>query len=517
MLFSKNFRVLSIFALIAAAPHAVLAATPAGDSTITSKRYVDNKIPADSTAHLLVTPQASGGNATKRAITTAGTGITGLETSSSSGATNIPTAYAVKEAITTATNAAVPTKLSQLTDDIDAANVLNSVKMDGTALTVTDKAVNIPTMGAASSSAAGSVGLVPAPGAGAQAKVLSGAKTWVVNSTTAVTNSDGSTVATSTSANDGSIKVTKDGTTTYPVVRGWSTKENTSNKLAQGSATTSVIADNATNDTKFPTVKAVADYVTGQGYITNAAIPTALSAFTDDIDAANTINTVKANGTALTVTDKAVNIPNMTGATASAAGKDGLVPAPSAGAQTKYLRGDGTWAGEFTGATSSAAGTAGLVKKPAAGDQAKYLRGDGTWAGEFTGATSSANGTAGLVKQPLKANRTQFLKGDGTWATPDNSVTTVKNSDGTDGASTAADGSVQVTKDGTTTYPVVQGWASKQTKPSSVSNGKVLAYTGTDANANVTATYIQVPVATGDPNNGGTLNSTTPLASIWVE
>ena len=34
---------------------------------------------------------------------------------------------------------------------------------------------------------------------------------------------------------------------------------------------------------------------------------------------------------------------NMKGATASAAGKAGLVPAPAAGAQAKYLRGDGTW------------------------------------------------------------------------------------------------------------------------------------------------------------------------------
>lgn len=33
----------------------------------------------------------------------------------------------------------------------------------------------------------------------------------------------------------------------------------------------------------------------------------------------------------------------MTAATASAAGKAGLVPAPTAGAQVKYLRGDGTW------------------------------------------------------------------------------------------------------------------------------------------------------------------------------
>lgn len=34
---------------------------------------------------------------------------------------------------------------------------------------------------------------------------------------------------------------------------------------------------------------------------------------------------------------------NMTAATASAAGKAGLVPAPPAGAQAKFLRGDGTW------------------------------------------------------------------------------------------------------------------------------------------------------------------------------
>ena len=37
-------------------------------------------------------------------------------------------------------------------------------------------------------------------------------------------------------------------------------------------------------------------------------------------------------------------VPAMTGATASAAGKAGLVPAPGAGKNTSFLRGDGTWA-----------------------------------------------------------------------------------------------------------------------------------------------------------------------------
>ena len=76
----------------------------------------------------------------------------------------------------------------------------------------------------------------------------------------------------------------------------------------------------------------------------------------------------------------------MTAATASAAGKAGFVPAPAAGAQGKFLRGDGTWQSpsnttysNMGGATSSAAGTAGLVPPPGAGAQGKFLRGDGTW------------------------------------------------------------------------------------------------------------------------------------------
>ena len=45
----------------------------------------------------------------------------------------------------------------------------------------------------------------------------------------------------------------------------------------------------------------------------------------------------------VTITAKDTTYTNMTGATASAAGKAGLAPAPAAGAQGKYLRGDGTW------------------------------------------------------------------------------------------------------------------------------------------------------------------------------
>jgi hypothetical protein len=48
--------------------------------------------------------------------------------------------------------------------------------------------------------------------------------------------------------------------------------------------------------------------------------------------------------------DAVVNISTMTGATATAAGTEGLVPAPQAGDEGKFLKGDGTWAEVPSGA-----------------------------------------------------------------------------------------------------------------------------------------------------------------------
>lgn len=59
---------------------------------------------------------------------------------------------------------------------------------------------------------------------------------------------------------------------------------------------------------------------------------------------------------------------NMTGASASAAGKAGLVPAPAAGAQAKFLRGDGTWQTALTSQTqadwNATSGVAAIKNKP---------------------------------------------------------------------------------------------------------------------------------------------------------
>jgi len=135
-------------------------------------------------------------------------------------------------------------------------------------------------------------------------------------------------------------------------------------------------------------------------------------------------------------TDTNTTYTNMGAASASAAGKAGLVPAPAAGAQAKYLRGDGTWQtppnttySDMGGATSSAAGSAGLVPAPAAGAQAKYLRGDGTWQtppnttySNMGAASASAAGKAGLVPAPAAGAQTSFLRGDGTWVVPTNTT-----------------------------------------------------------------------------------------------
>jgi hypothetical protein len=144
-------------------------------------------------------------------------------------------------------------------------------------------------------------------------------------------------------------------------------------------------------------------------------------------------------------TDTNTTYSNMGAATSSAAGKAGLVPAPAAGAQGKYLRGDGTWQtppnttySNMRGATSSAAGAAGLVPAPAAGKQTSFLRGDGTWVvptnTTYELASTSANG---LLRQ-LNGSTSNFMRGDGTWATPPNTTYAVAN-ESTNGLMAAAD------------------------------------------------------------------------------
>ena len=90
---------------------------------------------------------------------------------------------------------------------------------------------------------------------------------------------------------------------------------------------------------------------------------------------------------------KSVNITAASIGAAAASHSHGVASTTAAGflrqldgSTAHYLRGDGTWGtppnttySNMTGATSSAAGKAGLVPAPAAGAANRYLRSDGTW------------------------------------------------------------------------------------------------------------------------------------------
>lgn len=144
-------------------------------------------------------------------------------------------------------------------------------------------------------------------------------------------------------------------------------------------------------------------------------------------------------------TDTNTTYTNMGAASASASGKAGLVPAPAAGAQAKYLRGDGTWQtppnttySNMGGATSSAAGSAGLVPAPTAGKQTSFLRGDGTWVVPTNTTYGLASTIANGLLRQLNGSTSSFMRGDGTWATPPNTTYAVAN-ESTNGLMAAAD------------------------------------------------------------------------------
>lgn len=100
-------------------------------------------------------------------------------------------------------------------------------------------------------------------------------------------------------------------------------------------------------------LKAGGNYVSASTYATDKAdLEKKIDANTESINfladnkADNTVATITSNGL-MSAADKTklngLSNSDMTGATASAAGEHGLVPAPAAGKQTSFLRGDGTW------------------------------------------------------------------------------------------------------------------------------------------------------------------------------
>ena len=193
------------------------------------------------------------------------------------------------------------------------ANVIETIKVNNTALTPTNKAVNItvPTVGNGTitiKQAGTTKGTFTTNQSGNTTIELADNNTWrdVVDNLT-------STDATkSLSANQGKVlKGLVDGKAAASHTHSAYVNQNAFSNVVVGSTT--VAADSATD-----TLTLVAG--------------------------SNITITPDATNDKITIAAKDTTYSSMTGATSSAAGASGLVPAPASGKQSSYLRGDGTWA-----------------------------------------------------------------------------------------------------------------------------------------------------------------------------
>lgn len=103
-----------------------------------------------------------------------------------------------------------------------------------------------------------------------------------------------------------------------------------------------------------------------------------------------------------------------------------------------YYKDTNTTYANMKAATASAAGAAGLVPAPAAGKQTSFLRGDGTWVVPTNTTYGLASTTANGLLRQLNGSTSSFMRGDGTWATPPNTTYVVAN-ESTNGLMAAVD------------------------------------------------------------------------------
>lgn len=210
----------------------------------------------------------------------------------------------------------------------------------------TDTNTTYTNMGAASASAAGKAGLVPAPAAGAQDKYLRGDGTWQTPPNTTYAKANTSTlglVMIGYAENGKNYPVELDGSGKMFVNVPW-TDTNTTYGVVGANGSTGLVKNGST--------------VTNASGYTACPIVSGVPYYKDT-------NTTYAN---------------MKAATASAAGAAGLVPAPAAGKQTSFLRGDGTWVVPTNTTYGLASTTANGLLRQLNGSTSNFMRGDGTWA-----------------------------------------------------------------------------------------------------------------------------------------
>lgn len=275
----------------------------------------------------------------------------------------------------------------------------------------TDTNTTYTNMGAASASAAGKAGLVPAPAAGAQAKYLRGDGTWQTPPNTTYSNMGG---ATSSAAGSAGLVPAPAAGNQASFLRGdgtWVIPTNTTYAKANTTTLGLVMIGYAENGKNYP----VELDSSGKMYVN---VPWT--------DTNTTYGVVGANGSTGLVKN---------GSTVTSA--SGYTACPIVGGIPYYKDTNTTYA-NMKAATASAAGAAGLVPAPAAGKQTSFLRGDGTWVVPTDTTYGLASTTANGLLRQLNGSTSSFMRGDGTWATPPNTTYAVAN-ESTNGLMAAAD------------------------------------------------------------------------------
>ena len=216
-------------------------------------------------------------------------------------------------------------------------------------------------MRGATSSAAGSAGLVPAPAAGAQASFLRGDGTWVIPTNTTYAKANTTTLGLVM------IGYAENGKN-YPVELDSSGKMYVNVPWTDTNTTYGVVGANGST-----------------GLVKNGSTVTSASGYT----------ACPIVGGIPYYKDTNTTYANMKAATDSAAGAAGLVPAPAAGEQESFLRCDGTWVVPTDTTYELASTTAHGLLRHLNGSKTSFLRGDGTWAAprvadEFTNGLMEA-------------------------------------------------------------------------------------------------------------------------------
>lgn len=275
----------------------------------------------------------------------------------------------------------------------------------------TDTNTTYSNMGAATSSAAGKAGLVPAPAAGAQGKYLRGDGTWQTPPNTTYSNMGG---ATSSAAGSAGLVPAPAAGKQASFLRGdgtWVVPTNTTYAKANTTTLGLVMIGYAENGKNYPVE------LDGSGKMF-VNVPWTDTNTTYGVVGANGSTGLVKNGSTVTSASGYIACPIVSG-----------VP---------YYKDTNTTYANMKAATASAAGAAGLVPAPAAGKQTSFLRGDGTWVVPTNTTYGLASTTANGLLRQLNGSTSNFMRGDGTWATPPDTTYAVAN-ESTNGLMAAAD------------------------------------------------------------------------------